>query len=1070
MTLRAILIAFLAVASLGASGQEQCAHVPHRVQCMGLQALQETMNTHIPPPEGFVHGGERDVVINVTYNNFSPEAQAAFQYAVDIWASTLTSTVPITVDAYWEPLGEGVLGFAGANNFYANFAGAEVADAFYPVALANKLAGVDLDPGNFDIEARFSSDFNWYYGTDGNPAFDEYDFVTVVLHELGHGIGVAGSCTVNGGSGSCGLSIDNTPTIYDLFVENGTSVSILNFTGTALADQLESGNLFWNGADAVAQNGGNQPEMYSPNPWEQGSSYSHFDENYFPAGNPSSLMTPFLGFQEVAHDPGPATIGLLNDIGWDIEENNGGGGDCLPVDMTIVQFPCSNDLPVFNMTFDLDGECQVEDLCFAIDGGPFSCFNLPDEGFDILDGDNLNLTNTTADAQYEIYFTTPDGVSPIFTWDNGNCLDQDGCTNPYASNFDPSALNDDGSCTYDQTICDCAGTEHTIGVLIWLGDGFADNGGTEFLWDGQAVTFNCPTWGYDCGDIGPTDDPFGVCEGNLPPNNGCESTCIATAVAASQGECLDDGDGLLPTFELAFSIQGGCEVQELCYQENGGGYVCLDAQNDGVVIVDGDVIDFINATPMATYDFYFTTTDGSTSPITTITAGVCEIPVEGCTDQTACNYNPEAAVDDGSCEYLSCAGCTNQNACNYDSEATIDDGSCEFETCAGCTNPNACNFDPNATLDDESCEFETCAGCTNENACNFDPQATIDDGSCEFDSCAGCTDPEACNFDPIATLDNGSCEFESCAGCTEPGACNFDPTATLDDGSCEFESCAGCTDPEALNYDPNATIDDGSCFYTEILGCTDPTACNFDQSANTDDGSCEFESCVGCTDPTACNYDETATIDDGSCDFESCAGCTDPEALNYDADATIDDGSCVYDCVYPTITWTTFCDEENEDIFFIEMDLDDLGNGAPYEVTNNIDDEAYEISFVAAVELGPFDNGEQVLVTVQSVEFPNCIITSPLLTDNCTGDFVGSLARRPLVVFPNPNDGKWNVQLPAAGQWELSVFNPQGQRLGLTQSNGTSLTWDLRDTLLPGSYVIRAFNGSSVHTARIVVH
>ena len=52
-------------------------------------------------------------------------------------------------------------------------------------------------------------------------------------------------------------------------------------------------------------------------------------------------------------------------------------------------------------------------------------------------------------------------------------------------------------------------------------------------------------------------------------------------------------------------------------------------------------------------------------------------------DSAACNYNPDATVDDGSCEFTSCAGCTDETACNYDATATLDDGSCEYASC-GC--------------------------------------------------------------------------------------------------------------------------------------------------------------------------------------------------------------------------------------------------------------------------------------------------------------------------------------------------------------------------------------------------
>lgn len=45
-------------------------------------------------------------------------------------------------------------------------------------------------------------------------------------------------------------------------------------------------------------------------------------------------------------------------------------------------------------------------------------------------------------------------------------------------------------------------------------------------------------------------------------------------------------------------------------------------------------------------------------------------------------------------------GCTNPSACNYNPEAGIDNGSC---IPGGCTNPDACNFNPAAGCDDGSC-------------------------------------------------------------------------------------------------------------------------------------------------------------------------------------------------------------------------------------------------------------------------------------------------------------------------------------------------------------------------------
>lgn len=75
--------------------------------------------------------------------------------------------------------------------------------------------------------------------------------------------------------------------------------------------------------------------------------------------------------------------------------------------------------------------------------------------------------------------------------------------------------------------------------------------------------------------------------------------------------------------------------------------------------------------------------------------------IEGCLNETACNYNENANVSDGSCEYaqenLDCEG-----NCINDTDA---DGVCDENENAGCTDSTACNYDENATDDNGSCQF-----------------------------------------------------------------------------------------------------------------------------------------------------------------------------------------------------------------------------------------------------------------------------------------------------------------------------------------------------------------------------
>jgi hypothetical protein len=112
----------------------------------------------------------------------------AFQHAAAIWSARLDSNVPIRIRAQFTPLGAGVLGSAGPVSVARDFPNAPLPGTWYHVALANKLAGVDLLPANDDINANFSTNFNFYLGIDGNHGAQP-DLVAVLLHEFAHGLG-----------------------------------------------------------------------------------------------------------------------------------------------------------------------------------------------------------------------------------------------------------------------------------------------------------------------------------------------------------------------------------------------------------------------------------------------------------------------------------------------------------------------------------------------------------------------------------------------------------------------------------------------------------------------------------------------------------------------------------------------------------------------------------------------------------------------------------------------------------------------------------------------------------------
>ena len=286
---------------------------------MVVLAGPDVANTSIPAPES-VGVRAAQAAFQVSYSGFSPQAQTAFQAAVNIWASSVTSSVPIVVEASWAPLDPGILGGAGSMGAARDFSGAPQSGTWYPIALANARHGSDLLPGASDIDAQFNSNFgSWYFGTDGHPPPGSYDLETVVLHELAHGLGFTGTMDVSAGIGAWGGGT-SSPDSYDRFTRNGSGTALLSFpnSSVSLASQLTSNSVFFSGASANAANRGTPLRLYAPSTWRPGSSYAHFDEATYPPGNPNSLMTPVQASVESDHAPGPGTLGVFQDIGWTV--------------------------------------------------------------------------------------------------------------------------------------------------------------------------------------------------------------------------------------------------------------------------------------------------------------------------------------------------------------------------------------------------------------------------------------------------------------------------------------------------------------------------------------------------------------------------------------------------------------------------------------------------------------------------------------------------------------------------------------------------------------------------------
>lgn len=186
----------------------------------------------------------------------------AFTYAANIWGATLTSSQPIVINAQFSALTctatSAVLGSAGATSAFRNFPNAPLTNTLYSYALANKLAGTYLGTANAaQISANFNSNLgaanclagsSFYLGLDANHGAN-VDFVTVLLHEMGHGLGF--QTFTNGATGAYNGGV---PAVWDHFLlDNTTGLNWTEMTAAQrAASALKPSGLSWTGPRVTA--------------------------------------------------------------------------------------------------------------------------------------------------------------------------------------------------------------------------------------------------------------------------------------------------------------------------------------------------------------------------------------------------------------------------------------------------------------------------------------------------------------------------------------------------------------------------------------------------------------------------------------------------------------------------------------------------------------------------------------------------------------------------------------------------------------------------------------------------
>lgn len=268
------------------------------VVCLSAQAA--TAVTVAPVQKATITISSRDPA-GIGFNDMTPVAPVGgnmgttlgqqrynvYRHVADIWERNLQSPVEITVSAGWEALtctaNTAVLGSASAYHLWHDFPGG-APGTWYPQALANKLAGVNLSAdtpddgsgyGNVDIKTQFNVNLGnsdclagsgFYLGLDGN-AGSQVNFVTTLLHELGHGLGFS----VLSVSTATGMRINaeytaytNTglPSIWERFMYDNTAKKTwLNMTSLERkASAVNPLQLAWIGPNVAAGQGMLKPQ------------------------------------------------------------------------------------------------------------------------------------------------------------------------------------------------------------------------------------------------------------------------------------------------------------------------------------------------------------------------------------------------------------------------------------------------------------------------------------------------------------------------------------------------------------------------------------------------------------------------------------------------------------------------------------------------------------------------------------------------------------------------------------------------------------------------------------------
>lgn len=496
-----------------------------------------------------------------------------------------------------------------------------------------------------------------------------------------------------------------------------------------------------------------------------------------------------------------------------------------------------------------------------------------------------------------------------------------------------------------------------------------------------------------------------------------------------------------------------CAADVLCYRDTAElTWNCNLTDNMDFDLSDGSTGTMYDLNPNTSYEMYFLV-DTLSSDTISFTTPDCLILIPGCTSETALNFDPEATIDDGSCEFP-CVDMT--------FTLTTD---CWPEEVGWSIVDESGNV--TVEIEQETYEgeetVEVWTGCVTYGCHTLSVTDSYGDGmfgsqwpSCTVDGNYVLTTSDSLVVIAMGDPDyGGGIEHEFCVpvvtGCTEEGACNYDEAANVNDGSC-FAIGDACEDGDEGTILDVVGVDCECAGVLPVEGCTDSDACNYDAAANLDDGSC-FSIGDGCDD-----NDEGTVLDAIGLDCE-CAGvlpvngCLDLEACNYNELANVEDGSCTYvaqgdlvgesDVIAGTLETYTY-DGPMEHMY----DWSALGGV--------IQGPSSGTGLLSVDVLWDLDESQSANVTVTETDVAGCSGDVVVVIDLLIND-LSELTRIGLEIFPNPVTDyfQWRADPSALGA-TLNVYDVNGRLVHSVRIQHAVQIVDCQH-LEAGLYTVRLF-------------